>query len=209
MSQDAHSMGTGPELFLVCSPFGNPTIRGSLATDPLQIRCIPTTRGADTTMLNRFAMLASVCVAIPVGGRAPRAGRSASAPGSRGACERDQSAAAGGCRSVGASRGPRHPGRLASRSGRRQRDPAAGGPVDHRDLVARVPGRGHLHRQDHRRRQDQADRRIDGGRRADRLRHHLRRDRDQPGRQLHPGHCHSVHRAALDASVSACRARCT
>ena len=24
MSQDAHSMGTGPELFLVCSPFGNP-----------------------------------------------------------------------------------------------------------------------------------------------------------------------------------------
>jgi len=68
MSQDAHSMGTGPELFLVCSPFGNPTIRGSLATDPLQIRCIPTTRGADTTMLNRFAMLASVCVAIPVVG---------------------------------------------------------------------------------------------------------------------------------------------
>src|SRR6476646_8242564 len=51
MSQDAHSMGTGPELFLVCSPFGNPT-----------------TRGADTTMLNRFAMLASVCVAIPVVG---------------------------------------------------------------------------------------------------------------------------------------------
>ncbi len=35
---------------------------------------------------------------------------------------------------------------------------------------------------------------IDGGRRADRLRHHLRRDRDQPRRQLHPGHRHPVHR---------------
>jgi hypothetical protein len=34
--------------------------------------------------------------------------------------------------------------------------------------------------------------------RADRLRHHLRRNRDQPGRQLHPRHCHSVHRGALD-----------
>ena len=71
MSQDAHSMGTGPELFAVRSPFGNPTIRGSLATDPLQIRCIPTTRGAKTTMLNRFAMLAAVCVAIPVVGPRP------------------------------------------------------------------------------------------------------------------------------------------
>ena len=35
---------------------------------------------------------------------------------------------------------------------------------------------------------------IDGGRRADRLRHHLRRDRDQPGCEHHPGHRHSVHR---------------
>jgi hypothetical protein len=59
-------METWPELFAVRLPFGNPTIRGSLATDPLQIRCFPTTRGAETTMLNRFAMLASVCVAIPV-----------------------------------------------------------------------------------------------------------------------------------------------
>src|SRR5215467_13927036 len=59
-------METWPELFAVRLPFGNPTIRGSLATDPLQIRCIPTMRGAKTTMLNRFAMLASVCVAIPV-----------------------------------------------------------------------------------------------------------------------------------------------
>src|ERR671927_1994452 len=66
MSQDADSMGTGRELFAVCSPFGNPTIRGSLATLPLQSRCVQTTRGAIPTMLNRFAMLASVCVAIPV-----------------------------------------------------------------------------------------------------------------------------------------------
>lgn len=73
MSQDADSMETSPELFAVRSPFGNPTIRGSLATDPLQIRCIPTTRGANTTMLNRFAMLASVCVAIPVATVAPLA----------------------------------------------------------------------------------------------------------------------------------------
>jgi MspA len=60
-------MGTGPELFAVRLPFRNPTIRGSLATDPLQIRCIPTTRGANTTMLNRFALLGAVCIAIPVG----------------------------------------------------------------------------------------------------------------------------------------------
>src|SRR5262245_55154438 len=54
------------ELFPVRLPFGNPTIRGSVATDPLQIRCLPIMRGVKTTMLNRFAMLASVCVAIPV-----------------------------------------------------------------------------------------------------------------------------------------------
>jgi hypothetical protein len=66
MSQDAYSMVSGRELFAVRLPIGNPTIRGSLATLPLQIRCIPTTRGANTTMLNRFAMLASVCVALPL-----------------------------------------------------------------------------------------------------------------------------------------------
>src|SRR5690349_11175165 len=59
-------MDTWRCLFAVCSPFGNPTIRGSHATHSLQIRCISTTRGADTTMLNRFAMLASVCVALPL-----------------------------------------------------------------------------------------------------------------------------------------------
>src|SRR5690242_8257431 len=66
MSQDAISMGIRCELFPVRLPFGNPTIRGSLATLPLQICCIPTTRGANTTMLNRFALLASVCVAVPL-----------------------------------------------------------------------------------------------------------------------------------------------
>lgn len=35
-------MGDRRELFVVRSLFGNPIIRGSLATDPLQIRGIPT-----------------------------------------------------------------------------------------------------------------------------------------------------------------------
>src|SRR3954453_4626205 len=59
-------MGTRRELFAVRSPFGNPTIRCSVATDPLDLLDSEPTRGAKTTMLNRFAMLASVCVAIPV-----------------------------------------------------------------------------------------------------------------------------------------------
>jgi hypothetical protein len=42
MWEDAHSMETRPELFAVCSPFGNPIIRGSDATDPLDPHGIPT-----------------------------------------------------------------------------------------------------------------------------------------------------------------------
>ena len=52
-------------------------------------------------------------------------------------------------------------------------------------------------------------RRIDGGRRADRLRHHLRRDGDQPGRQHHAGHQHSVHQRDRQVRASPSRARCT
>src|SRR6476661_8874390 len=76
MSQDAHSMGTGPELFLVCSPFGNPTIRGSLATDPLY-------SDHERRQDNHVEPLchAGIRLRRDTGRRrAPRAGRSASAP---------------------------------------------------------------------------------------------------------------------------------
>ena len=63
---DAHSMDMGRELLGVRSPFGHSTIRCSDATDSLDPFGFRPTRGALTTMLNRFAMLAAVCVALPV-----------------------------------------------------------------------------------------------------------------------------------------------
>src|SRR6478752_1823795 len=120
-------------------------------------------RGAETTMLNRFAMLASVCVAIPVAA-APLAQADPPAPP-------DPAVPVNATNPLppegGVPSGP--PGVLDTPDGwhlevvgaNETQLPVA--PFDHRDLLAGVPGRGHLHRQDHRRRQDQADRRIDGG----------------------------------------------
>src|SRR5258708_10341115 len=65
--RDAHSMGMRRELFCVRSSFGNPPIRCSDATDSLDPLGFRPTRGALNTMLNRLAMLATVCIALPVG----------------------------------------------------------------------------------------------------------------------------------------------
>ena len=58
-------MATRCRLLSRRSSFGDLTRRGSLATDPLG-PCGSELRGVNPTMLNRFAMLAAVCIVSPL-----------------------------------------------------------------------------------------------------------------------------------------------
>ena len=137
---DAHWMGAGPELFAVVHRRGTPPLEAP-SRQIRWIRRIPTTRGAETTMLNRFAILAALCVALPLG-VAPLALADPPPPGSRrpGQSHRRFTPAPSPRRPPGSST-PRTAG--TSRWSER-RDAAAGGATDDRHHVSGVPHLGHF-----------------------------------------------------------------
>ena len=77
-------MGTGRELFAVRSPFRNPTIRGSVATDPLDPGLYSDHERRRINYVEPLCHAGSRLHRDPGRGSAPRTGRPASAPGSRG-----------------------------------------------------------------------------------------------------------------------------
>ena len=109
-------METWPELFAVRSPLGNPTIGCSRRDRSVKIRCIPTHERRRIQHVEPLCHPgSSTCMAVPVGAApvAHRRSACASRPGGPASGRRHQPAATRGCRSVGASRSPGHPRRLA------------------------------------------------------------------------------------------------